>query len=395
MDITEDHLVELFLQNRDLAEKTRIRYLHAIKIYSEFINETPTQWIEEAENEEEDRIRMRKRKIKTYQLDFKKFLESKNYTTWTIKSMIIPIRIFYKEYDIEIPDLKIKNTTPEETYDDIPSKEDIRLALQFANLKYRAIILLFSSSGMGVAELLSIKYHDLLNSLKEYITIPQNTYIDIEELIHLIKVQKETNPIIIPTWQLTRKKTRKPFISFSTPESLDILLEYLKSDPPQKLETPLIRGYDPNKPLNRRALFKHLERINDKCEFGKPHRQIKIRSHAIGRKYFTNVLYHNGLQQLSIDFFLAHTIDKTTSAYFKNDIESLKNQYITCIDDLSIEDTEVRILESEDKKLLNELQAKNVEKDLELEDTKKRLKRLELYMEQKERTDNLKKPDED
>ena len=395
MDITEDHLVELFLQNRDLAEKTRIRYLHAIKIYSEFINETPTQWIEEAENEEEDRIRMRKRKIKTYQLDFKKFLESKNYTTWTIKSMIIPIRIFYKEYDIEIPDLKIKNTTPEETYDDIPSKEDIRLALQFANLKYRAIILLFSSSGMGVAELLSIKYHDLLNSLKEYITIPQNTYIDIEELIHLIKVQKEKNPIIIPTWQLTRKKTRKPFISFSTPESLDILLEYLKSDPPQKLETPLIRGYDPNKPLNRRALFKHLERINDKCEFGKPHRQIKIRSHAIGRKYFTNVLYHNGLQQLSIDFFLAHTIDKTTSAYFKNDIESLKNQYITCIDDLSIEDTEVRILESEDKKLLNELQAKNVEKDLELEDTKKRLKRLELYMEQKERTDNLKKPDED
>ena len=395
MDIIEDHLVELFLQNRDLAEKTRIRYLHAIKIYSEFINETPTQWIEEAENEEEDRIRMRKRKIKTYQLDFKKFLESKNYTTWTIKSMIIPIRIFYKEYDIEIPDLKIKNTTPEETYDDIPSKEDIRLALQFANLKYRAIILLFSSSGMGVAELLSIKYHDLLNSLKEYITIPQNTYIDIEELIHLIKVQKETNPIIIPTWQLTRKKTGKPFISFSTPESLDILLEYLKSDPPQKLETPLIRGYDPNKPLNRRALFKHLERINDKCEFGKPHRQIKIRSHAIGRKYFTNVLYHNGLQQLSIDFFLAHTIDKTTSAYFKNDIESLKNQYITCIDDLSIEDTEVRILESEDKKLLNELQAKNVEKDLELEDTKKRLKRLELYMEQKERTDNLKKPDED
>lgn len=395
MDIIEDHLVELFLQNRDLAEKTRIRYLHAIKIYSEFINETPTQWIEEAENEEEDRIRMRKRKIKTYQLDFKKFLESKNYTTWTIKSMIIPIRIFYKEYDIEIPDLKIKNTTPEETYDDIPSKEDIRLALQFANLKYRAIILLFSSSGMGVAELLSIKYHDLLNSLKEYITIPQNTYIDIEELIHLIKVQKETNPIIIPTWQLTRKKTGKPFISFSTPESLDILLEYLKSDPPQKLETPLIRGYDPNKPLNRRALFKHLERINDKCEFGKPHRQIKIRSHAIGRKYFTNVLYHNGLQQLSIDFFLAHTIDKTTSAYFKNDIESLKNQYITCIDNLSIEDTEVRILESEDKKLLNELQAKNVEKDLELEDTKKRLKRLELYMEQKERTDNLKKPDED
>ena len=356
MDITEDHLVELFLQNRDLAEKTRIRYLHAIKIYSEFINKTPTQWIEEAENEEEDRIRMRKRKIKTYQLDFKKFLESKNYTTWTLKSMIIPIRIFYKEYDIEIPDLKIKNTTPEESYDDIPSKEDIRLALQYANLKYRAIILLFSSSGMGVAELLSIKYNDLLNSLKEYITIPKNTHIDIEELIHLIKVQKEKNQIIIPTWQLTRKKTGKPFISFSTPESLDILLEYLKSDPPQKLETPLIRGNNPNKPLNRRALFKHLERINDKCEFGKPHRQIKIRSHAIGRKYFTNVLYHNGLQQLSIDFFLAHNIDKTTSAYFKNDIESLKNQYITCIDDLSIENTEVRVLESEDKKRLSQME---------------------------------------
>jgi len=59
---------------------------------------------------------------------------------------------------------------------------------------------------------------------------------------------------------------------------------------------------------------------------------------------------------LSIDFFLAHNIDKTTSAYFKNDIESLKNQYITCIDDLSIENTEVRVLESEDKKRLSQME---------------------------------------
>ena len=379
MDITEDHLVKLFLQNRDLAEKTRIRYLHAIKIYSEFINKTPTQWIEEAENEEENRIRMRKRKIKAYQLDFKGFLESKNYTTWTIKSMILPIRIFYKEYDIELPDLKIRNTTPEESYDDIPSKEDIRLALQYANLKYRAIILLFSSSGMGVAELLSIKYHDLLNSLKEYITIPKGTYIDIDKLIHLIKVQKERTPIIIPTWQLTRKKTRKPFISFSTPESLDVLLEYLKSDPPKKLETPLIRGNNPDKPLNRRALFKHLERLNDKCEFGKPHRQIKMRSHAIGRKYFTNVLYHNGLQQLSIDFFLAHSIDKTTSAYFKNDIESLKNLYITCIKDLSIESTEVHSLESKEYKELKALRAEMEEVKAQMKmNTENKLNKLPL-----------------
>ena len=32
-------------------------------------------------------------------------------------------------------------------------------------------------------------------------------------------------------------------------------------------------------------------------------------------------------------------------------------------------------------------------KDIELKDTKERLKRLEIYMEQKERTDKLKKPD--
>jgi len=94
-----------------------------------------------------------------------------------------------------------------------------------------------------------------------------------------------------------------------------------------------------------------------------PNRQSFLRSHSL-RKYFATTLYKKGIPQLSIDFLLAHKIDAVTSAYFKADIESLKNQYITCIEELSIEDYEVHVLETSEykeikslRKELNEMKA--------------------------------------
>lgn len=368
MDSKEDQLVQQFLQNRNLADSTCLRYLYAFKVYGEFINKTPTEWIEEAEDEEEERVRMRRRKIKSYLLDFKAYLESKEYSTWTVKSMMVPVRVFYNEFDIELPKIIIKDNGREETIEDVPSKEEIRVALKYSSIKYKAIILLLSSSGMGASELLSLKYADFLNSLKEYIKLPKNRYVGIDDLVELIDKRKEEDPLIIPVWQITRIKTNKPFITFSTPESLDALLDYLKSEPPRYYKTPLFRGSNSQtEALGDKGLFQYLKRLNEKCGFGKPDRQIKFRSHAVGRKYFTNVLYHNGLPQLTIDWFLAHSIDKTTSAYFKTNINKLKEQYITCIEDLSIMDIEVKTIESQEfievKKQLSELKMENKEKN--------------------------------
>jgi len=79
---------------------------------------------------------------------------------------------------------------------------------------------------------------------------------------------------------------------------------------------------------------------------------------------------------------------KTSSAYFKADPETLKEQYMSCIEELSIYDYHVEILQSEEKKELirvkNEMNEKS-EKVVELEE---RLAKTEAYIKAKEILDN-------
>jgi len=50
---------------------------------------TPEEIIEEAELEEENGIRMRKRKIKTYFLTYKKYLQEQDYSILTIRNSFL------------------------------------------------------------------------------------------------------------------------------------------------------------------------------------------------------------------------------------------------------------------------------------------------------------------
>jgi|BarGraIncu00222A_1022003.scaffolds.fasta_scaffold492869_1 hypothetical protein len=63
----------------------------------------PAEFIQEVEDEEEKRLRMRRRKIRQYQLDFKDYLISLDFTNSIIREIITGVRTFYSEFDIELP----------------------------------------------------------------------------------------------------------------------------------------------------------------------------------------------------------------------------------------------------------------------------------------------------
>jgi integrase len=376
MDIKNDKLMKIFIQNRELKPNTIKRYYHALTLYSNFLNKPPSEWITEAEDEEEERLRMRRRKIKSYQLDFRDFLHLKDYSQQTVSTIMISVRSFYKEFDIEQPRMKIKKGDKEEKLEDIPGKEEIKIALKYANLKYKAIILLMSSSGMGSSEIRSLSYSHLLESLQEYIEIPKIGMVSIDILTDLLS--RNESKLIVPTWKITRIKTGKGYVTFSTPESITAIIDYLRIDPPLHRESPLFRKQYRDKSITDAAFFKQFFDLNRKCGFGKPDRQAYFRSHGL-RKYFTNVLFHKGISQLRIDWLLAHKINDTTESYFKRDINALKIQYIKCIPSLSIEDVEVHDLKSPEF----------IKVESELERTKKRLNIVERAIENQNFVDKL------
>jgi integrase len=372
--IYNDPTIKEFLQIRELESSTVRNYIYILQIYSNFINLSPTEFIEQAEKEEKNLVMLRKRKINQYLLTFKEYLQTeKNYSPQNIGKFMTIVRSFYKQFSIELPYLNVKKkSTPRISINDIPTKDHVREILSICNRKYKAIITLMFSSGLGASEILSLTYQDFLNSISKYVETPINAPVDVGVLKSKLI---ENDELIIATWYVTRKKTKYNYTTFSSPESINYILDYLSQSPPIDPESSLFRtARNQDISLQYNAFKNYFSRLNDELKYGTVGRQRFFHSHVL-RAIFASTLYKNKLPELVVHWLLGHRINPVTEAYFKADINSLREQYITCIPELSIEDTEIRVLDSEDKKRLDELEVK-YDKLLKIMDDKDEFKDL-------------------
>lgn len=375
--IKNDLMLNDFYHSRNIAPSTKKSYdQYFIKFYK-FTNKTPSDLLKEAEKDEDNGLRPRERRIREYFLQFleqaKKEDLSANYT----KGIITTIRVFLNEYDIELPKINFKiQEERDQNINDIPNIRDIKLALSVSSLKFQAIILLMISSGMGRAEILNLKYNDFLNSISDYCNLPNKTFIDINEVIPIL----DENRHIIGNWYVQRMKTKKWYYTFSTWESLNKISEYLKTHPPEHLETKIFRSkYKDHKgihdkPLTGDGFITYFHRLNRKCNFGSVGRQSKFRSHSL-RKFFVNAMLRSGTSKLAIDWMIGHEItDRSAAPYFKSDPKYIKEEYMKGINQITTERVEIRRIETDEyKKLIRELD----KKDEKITAMEKRMEELE------------------
>lgn len=72
------------------------------------------------------------------------------------------------------------------------------------------------------------------------------------------------------------------------------------------------------------------------------------------RKYFYSAMLNAGSDIFFVDYLAGHTIPESQSAYYRADPEALKKKYIKYLPFLSIADTEVHTIESEEYRILRE-----------------------------------------
>jgi integrase len=330
--------------------------------------------IEEAEDEEEERLRMRKRKIRKYFLSWLDELQTKGYSRNTIGSLFTSVKTFYRFFEIELPNVTIElKKDNNKSFEKIPTKKDIKIALNHANIKYKAMILLMSSSGMGSSEIRNLTYGNFLESIKEYYKPTKNEQFDIVQISEILQEKRN----VIPTWKINRFKTGMPYITFSTPESMEALLVYMNSryneQPFTSLEDWIFISNGTQ--MSGHVISTYFRRINDKAGFEKLKHSVFFHTHAL-RKFFGTTLHNKGIQRLNYDFMMGHKIDQLAEAYIKPNVDSLKLEYMRCLEDLSIESVKFRRIESEEiKNIVNELneerqKRKNMEKEQEKTDAK-------------------------
>lgn len=339
-NIYDDPKIKDFLEMRDLKPSTQKTYVLIIRQYCKLYQKTAEQLINEAREEERAGILKADRKIKKRLIKYRNHL-TKNYTSKSVKTRITIIRTFYNEFEIELPRIRLKSKHETLiTAEDIPSKEHIRQVLKHCNLKYRAMILTMANSGMGGAEIRNLTNEDFIKSLEITIKAP----FDIGEIRQKVK----ENHIDILTWKPVRQRTDMPYFTFSGPESINAILDYLE----QKHKKIPFRLNDwlfgqGNKQTAARSIHGYFEELNDKCGFGRVGIHRFFTAHKL-RYYFATTAHKNHAREMDTDWMLGHSIQRILGVYTKPSIPDLKREYRRLLPYLSIEKVESRDVYSQE-----------------------------------------------
>ena len=326
MTMNNNAIIDEFVKARRLKKGTAEQYQIALNFYSKFQKKPLSELLTEADAEEEQGIRWKKRKLKQRLLQYRNYLYEK-YVKSTADLKFALIKTFYKHYEIEIHDLptlnkkNIKLSVPLK-FKDLPDKELIKKALKIANPLMRAIILFMSSSGCARAETLSLTVQDYLDATRDY----HNT----EDISEAVKIMHDKD--IVPTFYLKRIKTNKYYFTFCSPEANREIINYL-----------LLREDLDNYKLDEIKLFKcnvayferHFAKINNTLDLGKVGAHNKFKSHIL-RKFHASSLYNDKMSLEEIDALQGRSKEATHSSYFTEDPNKLREKYVSHLDCLTI-----------------------------------------------------------
>lgn len=318
-------------EDRGLKPKTLQLYKLSLTHYTNYNQLSLNELLLEAENEEEERIRMRHRTIRKRLRNFQTHLKEE-YEPSTINIMMHHVKSFYSHYEIELPS-KIKSLTVPitETKDDIPTMEHVRTAVHgTGNLKHKAIFLFMASSGVGSHELLSLNIQDFINATKDY-----HNSTDINDVLKELKRQND----VIPTWTFVREKVNYEYYCFNSPEATDAIIKYLLSRGPLKPYYQLFK-------YSQQGLSKLFQRTNERHNWPMKKTRVFFHPHAM-RKLFATTLVGvkiegKRIEETFIEWMLGHRIAGSKAAYYKSKPHILKEDYALFVQELSIKEVVIK-----------------------------------------------------
>ncbi|MDR2831168.1 MAG: integrase [Methanobrevibacter sp.] len=347
--ITEEIFQE-FIEDRNLKIGTKRAYNNALQNYSKFHEMTLQELINEADTEEEEGIRAKKRKIVKRLKNYRNHKVHDGAAPTTIREYYSKIRTFYHHFGIEIP--YIPPTRLRESivrYDDIPNINHIREAIEStSNTKHRALILFMASSGTARAETINLTIQDFIEATKDY-----HKSTNINTILDELEKQKDA----VPLFEMLRIKTNYPYYTCCSPEATQMIVKYLRTRKNLKHSDKLFN-------LSHAAIAQIFVRINTNLGWGKVNYDNFFHSHAL-RKFNATVIE---------DVAFANTIqgrksDTITETYFKNNPQRIKEKYFEHLPKLTIHKTVVTNLDSSEvKKLKREFQVDLSMKDKEIEE---------------------------
>lgn len=311
-----------FCKDRNIRESTKQGYVSTLQRYTNLHGCTIEELIKEAENDEKNRIPLKQRRLKKRLLDYRTYLLDSDLSANTVKTYFSKLKTFYKHYEIEIPHLPdVKyNSEYEINYMDLPTRENIRDALDISPLPFKALILFMSSSGTAKAETLSLTVNDFIKGCSEYYKSNKLSII-LEEL--------STRNDIVPTIYLKRIKTDKYYYTFCSSEASNYIVRYLRTRRNLKRSDKLF-------PFRDYSVTKRFQIINDRMGWGLKGNYRFFRTHTLRKFHASNIQ----LVAEYIDALQGRSKNIIHETYIKTNPDKLKQIYIKNMKNVMIYNTE-------------------------------------------------------
>lgn len=322
----ESEYLNRFITERCLAEKSISTYKGTVRDYENFQKADLDSLIREADDEEEQGIRLKRRTLKTRLINYRSYL-IENFSKNTMMSRMSQIKAIYHHFEIEVPKLPYLNKKALKisepiTYDDMLTKEIIADAVNFSTPLASAIILLGVSSGMGKREMLNLTIYDFL--------VACDLPLDKDIKATLLEVYRN-NELFVPTFKLKRQKVNEYYYTFASHESVEAIAKMLLQSPKElHLDDAL---FD----VSESYLTKMMQGINDLLGLGKVGNYNRFRLNML-RKFNATALKNgeNALSEEDIDFLQGRSRGSVRELYMKENPLVLKEKYLKAMDNILI-----------------------------------------------------------
>ena len=318
MNHETEKILQQITSERNITLSSKRLYWNAVEQYEQVQGLPLKELLEEAENEEDQGLRWKHRKLRHRLTSYQNHMIT-NYKYGTAKNYISRIKTIYHYYDIEIHNLprlnrRQANYSEPILYKDLPTKKTLQEAYTIMTPVMRAILLFSISTGCSKREILNFKLSDYYQWIDPY--TPQQVL--------------EENIDIVPVIYTYRSKTNHHYYTFTTPETIREIARYLQTRKDDKEDLFKIEYKYAS------VLF---QQYNNELKLGRKNNMNILRSHML-RKFHASQLCsgENPLSLDEIDTLQGRKKQNTRQSYYFDDPEYLRKKYIQNMDQVTILD---------------------------------------------------------
>ncbi len=296
--------------------------------YTAFHNMSLCDLLAEAITEQENHTPENRLSIYDRIISFRDYL-TKNHIGNTITDSISKIKTFYHYNRVAIPFIpslnsKYVNKNDLISFEDLPTKDELRLAMQFADDELKMWILVIISSGASRCEAKSMTNRTLFEGTRAYHK---------KDNFHDALKYLARNNNVVCTCNLIRQKTDKPYYTFLNPECVQRIAKIKLKQKDFNLDAPLLK-------YNLNHVNHKFKKLNDYLGFGEVAGYARLRPHML-RKFNSTHLTQGSFEGYllgmgSVDLLHGRGKNRTRQSYFKDNPDFLKFEYIKAMSNISL-----------------------------------------------------------